>query len=104
MQIQEITNDRPRFGCDRIHLMLRRECRQISIKRVHRLYCLECLQVQMRRRRKKHMSLHCGMPPLASGPNERWSIDFVHDQLSNGLTFRVLTVVDNWSRERPVLG
>ena len=99
MRIREIANDRPRFGCERIHVMLRREGWQINIKRVHRLYCLEGLQVRMRRRRKKHMSLHRGMPPPASGPNERWSMDFVHDQLANGLAFRVLTVVDNWSRE-----
>ena len=57
----------------------------------------------MRRRRKKHMSLHHGMPPLARGPNECWSIDFVHDQLVNGLSFRVLTVVDHWSRESVLL-
>jgi putative transposase len=99
MRIQEIANDRPRFGCERIHVMLKREGWQINLKRVHRLYCLEGLQVRMRRRRKKHMSLHRGIPPPASGPNERWSMDFVHDQLSNGLAFRVLTVVDNWSRE-----
>ena len=103
MRIREIANDRPRFGCERIHVMLKREGWQINIKRVHRLYCLEGLQVRMRRRRKKHMSLHRGMPPPASGPNERWSMDFVHDQLSNGLAFRVLTVVDNWSRESVLL-
>jgi putative transposase len=103
MRIREIANDRPRFGCERIHVMLRREGWQINIKRVHRLYCLEGLQVRMRRRRKKHMSLHRGMPPPASGPNERWSMDFVHDQLANGLAFRVLTVVDNWSRESVLL-
>ncbi|WP_043353693.1 IS3 family transposase [Cupriavidus basilensis] len=34
---------------------------------------------------------------------QRWSMDFVHDQLSNGQAFRVLTVVDNWSRESPLL-
>jgi len=103
MRIREIANDRPRFGCERIHVMLKREGWQINLKRVHRLYCLEGLQVRMRRRRKKHMSLHRGMPPPASGPNERWSMDFVHDQLSNGLAFRVLTVVDNWSRESVLL-
>ena len=103
MRIREIANDRPRFGCERIHVMLKREGWQINIKRVHRLYCLEGLQVRMRRRRKKHLSLHRGMPPPASAPNERWSMDFVHDQLANGLAFRVLTVVDNWSRESVLL-
>jgi putative transposase len=101
MRIREIANARPRFGYERIHVLLQREGWQINVKRVHRLYCLEGLQVRMRRRRKKHLFLHRGMPPPASGVNERWSMDFVHDQLINGLAFRVLTVVDNWSGNTP---
>lgn len=103
MRIREIANDRPRFGYTRIHVMLRREGWKINIKRVHRLYRLEGLQVRMRRRRKKRLSLHRGMPPLAIGLNERWSMDFVHDQLVSGRAFRVLTVIDNWSRESVLL-
>ena len=49
------------------------------------------------------MSLHRGPAPAPTGPGQRWSMDFVHDQLVNGQPFRVLTVVDNWSRESPVL-
>ena len=37
------------------------------------------------------------------GPTERWSMDFVHDALADGRTFRVLTVVDQWSRQSPIL-
>lgn len=37
------------------------------------------------------------------GPTERWSMDFVHDTLADGRPFRILTVVDNWSRQSPVL-
>lgn len=40
----------------------------------------------------------------AGEPIERWSMDFVHDTLADGLAFRILTVVDNWSRSNPVLG
>jgi len=103
MRIREIANDRPRFGYTRIYAMLRREGWGVNLKRVHRLYRLEGLQVRMRRRRKKRLSLHRGMPPPASGPNERWSMDFVHDQLISGQAFRVLTVIDNWSRESVLL-
>jgi putative transposase len=56
MQIREIANDRPRLGCERIHVTLRREGWQINLKRVHRLYCPKDLQVRMCRRRKKHKS------------------------------------------------
>jgi putative transposase len=90
IRTREIANDRPRFGYTRIHVMLRCEGWNINIKRVHRLYRLEGLQVRMRRRRKKRLSLHRGMPAPATGLNERWSMDFVHDQLVSGRAFRVV--------------
>lgn len=70
---------------------------------MRRLYRLEGLQVRMRVRRRKHMALHRGPAPVAGGPQERWSMDFVHDQLADGRPFRVLTVVDQWSRQSPLL-
>ena len=99
MRIRDIAMSRPRCGYERIHVLLRREGWHVNLKRVHRLYCLEGLQVRMRVRRKKRMSLHRGPAPAPTGPGQRWSMDFVHDQLVNGPPFRVLTVVDNWSRE-----
>jgi putative transposase len=83
--------------------MLRREGWAINRKRVRRLYQLEGLQVRMRVRRRKHMALHRGPAPVPSGPTERWSMDFVHDALADGRPFRVLTVVDQWSRQSPLL-
>jgi putative transposase len=82
---------------------LRRECWNVNHKRVHRLYRLEGLQVRMRKRRRKRLSLHRGPAPRPTSLGERWSMDFVHDQLANGQAFRVLTVVDNWSRESVLL-
>jgi putative transposase len=101
MRIRDIAMSRPRFGYERIHVLLRREGWHVNLKRVHRLYCLEGLQVRMRVRRKKRMSLHRGPAPTPTAPGQRWSMDFVHDQLVNGQPFRILTVVDNWSRESP---
>ncbi len=75
----------------------------MNLKRVHRHYRLEGLQVRMRVRRNKRQSLHRGPAPRAMARNERWSRDFVHDQLGNKRAFRVLTVVDNWSRESVLL-
>ena len=40
---------------------------------------------------------------MPAGPTERWSMDFVHDALADGRPFRVLTVVDQWSRQSPML-
>ncbi|MGH8436727.1 MAG: IS3 family transposase, partial [Pseudomonas sp.] len=61
------------------------------------------LQVRMRSRRRKRISLHRGPVPAPSGANQSWSMDFVHDQLHNGRKFRVLTVIDKWSRESVLL-
>jgi len=103
MRIRDLALSRPRFGYRRIHVLLRREGWLINLKRVHRLYRLEGLQVRMRVRRRKRLSLHRGPAPAPRALNERWSMDFVHDQLVDGRTFRVLTVVDNWSRESVLL-
>lgn len=83
--------------------MLRREGWRINRKRVRRLYRLDGLQVRMRGRRRKHMALHRGPAPVPAGPRERWSMDFVHDVFADGSQFRVLTVVDQWSRQSPLL-
>jgi hypothetical protein len=57
------------------------------------------LQVRRRARRKKRLRLHRGIVAPASGRDQAWSMDFVHDQLVTGRSFRVLTVIDQWSRE-----
>lgn len=83
--------------------MLRREGWKVNKKRMHRWYRLEGLQLRMRMRRRKHMCLHRGPVPQAQRTHERWSMDFVHDQLANGRPFRTLTVVDQFSRQSPLL-
>jgi putative transposase len=103
MRIREIAYARPRYGATRIGILRRREGWRVNHKRVHRLYCLEGLQVRMRVKRRKHMALHRGPAPIPTGCGQRWSMDFVHDELIDGRPFRVLTVVDQWSRESPLL-
>src|SRR5439155_3923643 len=75
----------------------------VNRKRVRRLYRLDGLQLRMRVRRRKHIALHRGPAPVPKGPTERWSMDFVHDALADGRPFRILTVVDQWSRSSPLL-
>jgi len=66
--------NRPRFGYERIHVVLRREGWKVNRKRVHRLYRLEGLQVRMRVRRRKRLSLHRGPAPRPTAAGERWSM------------------------------
>jgi putative transposase len=103
LRIRDIAYQRPRFGYQRIHVMLRREGWPVNKKRIRRLYRLEGLQLRMRVRRRKHMCLHRGVVPQAQRTNERWSMDFVHDQLFDGRPFRMLTVIDQFSRQSPLI-
>jgi putative transposase len=82
--------------------MLRREGWNVNHKRVHRLYVEEGLQVRLRKRKKRvsHLRVPQVLPQRA---NERWSMDFMHDRLEDGRPFRVLTVVDLFTRECPLL-
>ena len=78
--------------------MLRWEGWTVNHKRIYRLYCEERLAVRTKKRRKRPSHLRLVMPP-AEAPNDRWSMGFVIDRLENGRQFRVLTVVDHFSRE-----
>jgi putative transposase len=103
MRIRDLAHARPRVGYLRLWVLLRREGWLVNRKRVRRLYRLEGLQLRMRVRRRQHIALHRGPAPIPTGPTERWSMDFVHATLADGRPFRILTVVDNWSRHSPVL-
>lgn len=97
-RIQELAGQRPRWGYRRIHVMLTREGWAVNRKRVLRLYREEGLAVRRKGRRRRSQAPR----PVREGigrPNQRWSIDFVHDALSNGRRFRCLTVLDEFTRE-----
>jgi putative transposase len=98
-RMRELATARPRFGYERLHILLTREGWRVGRNRVHRLYKLEGLQVRMRVRRRKRISLHRGPAPIATSGGQYWAMDFVHDQLQHGRKFRVLTVIDKWHRQ-----
>ena len=103
-RLRELATARPRFGYERLHILLTRDGWQVGRNRVHRLYKLEGLQVRMRARRRKRVSMHRGPVPVATAGGQYWAMDFVYDQLSTGRTFRVLTVIDKWHRQCVALG
>ena len=97
-RIVELAQERPRWGYRMIHVMLRREGRLVNRKRVQRLYREEGLAVRSKGRKRRSQAPRPIREAL-SGPNERWSMDFVSDTLSNGRQFRCLTIMDEFSRE-----
>ena len=82
--------------------MLLREGYRINHKRTERLYREEGLSLRLKRRRKRssHLRVVLAEPERI---NQHWSMDFVSDSLYNGRRFRTLTVVDDLSKECPVL-
>jgi putative transposase len=89
---------RPRFGYRRLTVLLRRSGWRVNHKRVYRLYRREGLAV--RRKKRKHLVAGCrGKLALPTARNQRWSMDFVHDQLADGRRFRTLNIVDDKTRE-----
>jgi putative transposase len=98
-RMHEIAATRIRFGYRRVHIMLRRDGWTVGKNLVWRLYREEGLALRAKRPRRRKMVVHREARCQPNRPNEAWSLDFVHDQLSNGQKFRALTVVDVFSRE-----
>lgn len=97
-KIRELAYKRRRFGCPRIHLMLRREGLVINHKRTERIYREEGLSLRKRKKRKT-AAMGRVILPAPERPNERWSMDFVSDRIVTGRRFRALVIVDDYSRE-----
>ena len=97
-RLRDLASERRRFGYRRLHLLLRREGREMNHKKLYRLYREERLTVRKRGGRKRALGTRA---PLGSpqGPNQRWSLDFVSDSLIDGRRFRILCVIDAFSRE-----
>jgi putative transposase len=91
--IKRVSRERRRFGYRRIHVMVAREGFEVNNKKVRRIYREEKLQVRRRGGRKRALGTRKPMV-LPDDPNQRWSLDFVSDALTDGRRFRILAVVD----------
>ena len=102
-RIKAICETRVRYGYRRVHVLLEREGWRINIKKTYRIYNALGLQLRnktpKRRVKAKLREDRCE----ATGPNETWAMDFVHDQLATGRKIRILTVVDTFTRYSPVI-
>ena len=98
-RLRELAAERPAFGSPRLTGLLQREYGVVNHKRVERLYALEGLQLRRRRKRRRRGAARVVPLPAPTGPGERGALDFVHDVLANGRLIRLLTVVDEFTRE-----
>ena len=92
-----LASERSRLGYRRLHILLSREGVLLNHKRLFRLYGEERLSVRKRGDRKWAWGTRSPMT-LPQTANQRWSLDFVSDSLSGGHRFRVVAVVDDFTR------
>ena len=97
-RLRELAGTHVRYGYRRLTVLLRREGWHVNAKRIYRLYREEELIVRTKQRRK--MARWRPVPSgIAARPNQCWSMDFVSDKLADGRSFRILTIVDQFTRE-----
>ena len=99
-RMKELASENRRYGYLRLHAMLRREGLVANRKRTYRLYTEQGLQVRTKKRRKLPRRDRIA-PQVPARPMQRWSLDFVSDQLADCRRFRVLNIVDDHSRFCP---
>lgn len=102
VRLRELAEQRRKFGSPRLLVLLHREGHLVNHKRIERLYREEGLSLRSKKRKKRisHLRVILDRPEQA---NQHWSMDFVSDSLWNGRRFRVLTIVDDLTRECPAL-
>lgn len=98
-RLRELAEVRRRFGYRRLHILIKREGFKINQKKFRRIYREQKLTVKLRK--KSRLRSIARMPmPAPTKVNQRWSMDFVSDQLGpSGRRIRILTVVDVLTRE-----
>lgn len=97
----DIAEKKPRYGAPRLHILLRREGFKINHKRTERIYQSLGLSLRRKQRKKRFRSETRGPLEAPTRRNQHWAMDFVSDQLTNGLRFRSLTLVDILTKECP---
>jgi len=101
-RLKQLAAKRMRFGYRRLTVLLAREGIAANHKRVYRLYREERLAMRVRLRRRIRWNGTVAKV-AADRPNQRWSLDFVSDCVSSGKVIRILTMVDDCTRECPAL-
>lgn len=102
-RIKELAATRVTWGYRRLHVLLEREGWGANAKKVYRLYREEGLSMRAKRPRRHRAAQVRQLRPAATERDERWSMDFMADQLGDGRRVRVLTIVDHFTRESPAM-
>ena len=97
-RLKELAQEKRRYGCRRLHILLKKEGLVINHKKTERLYKEMGLSIRTKKRKKLVNALRL-MLPQPTRPNEIWAADFIHDSLGDNRRLRCLPVVDIFTRE-----
>jgi len=98
-QVRRLAVEHPCFGYRRIAALLRRRGEKVNLKRVYRLWKQQHLSLPKRRPRKRRVKSVVGVVPKAEKMNQVWTYDFVFDQSLSGKSLKMLTLIDEYTRE-----
>jgi putative transposase len=96
-RLVELARKKPRFGYRRLHILLDQSGERVNHKRVFRVYREAGLAV--RRKARKRLVREGSPRPALTAANQEWAVDFAHDAIAGGRAIRVLSVVDECTRE-----
>jgi putative transposase len=103
MRIRDLAAARVSYGYRRIHVLLQREGWRGNRKRVYRLYQQEGLFMRPKPPRRRVACHERIAWPRATSSHRGWSMDFMSDELVGGQRIRLLTIVDDFTRESPAI-
>jgi putative transposase len=96
--LTDLVTHHPAIGFWMCYHRLRHQGHSWNHKRLYRLYT--AMRLNLRRKAKKRLPARVKQPHLQpQGPNQVWSMDFVHDSLWNGRSFRALNILDDYNRQ-----
>ena len=98
-RIVALSEEHPRYGYRRVTVVLRRSGKKVNAKRVQRVRREEGLVVSKRQRKMRRIGISTAQRQKAQRPRQVWSWDFVHDQTENGSSLRILTLIDEHTRQ-----
>lgn len=99
MRLKELAESRVRYGYRRLHVLLQREGWCVNHKRLYRLYCEEGLSIRTRSPKRRRSCRYRSGRSKVGAMNDVWAMDFMSDRLFDGKPFRILTIVDCYTRE-----
>jgi len=98
-QVKDLAFAHPRYGYRRVHALLESRGQKVNRKRVVRVWQKFDLQVPRPKKTRKRLRQPQPVMPVASRPNEVWTYDFVFDRDAAGRRLKLLTVMDEFTRE-----